>query len=105
MKNGSTKSKNISNKVEKEIPTKLSNDSGSVSTQTAIVILVIIFISSILSLALVYSLFPEVEDSEKQFIKLPRDIEDAKGLGIVLSRYKDKYFLEVLGGVFITYIL
>lgn len=68
-------------------------------------ILVIIFIVSIMSLAYVYSMFPEVEQSEKASIKLPRDIEDAKKLGAVLSRYKDKYFTEVLGGVFVTYIL
>ncbi len=43
--------------------------------------------------------------SEKQHITLPRNIEDAKNLGRVLSRYKDKYYLQVLGGYFITYIL
>lgn len=42
---------------------------------------------------------------EKQHIKLPRDIDDAKRLGRVLSRYKDKYYVQVLGGYFITYIL
>ena len=42
---------------------------------------------------------------EVQHIKLPRNIEDAKNLGIVLSRYKDKYFAQVLGGYFTTYIL
>ena len=50
-------------------------------------------------------MFPELEESEKEHIKLPRDIEDAKQLGTVLSRYKEKYYTEVLGGVFITYIL
>lgn len=35
---------------------------------------------------------------------MPRNIEDAKSLGLVLDRYKDKYFYEVLGGVFIVYI-
>lgn len=43
--------------------------------------------------------------SEKQHIKLPRDIEDAKRLGNVLSRYKDKFYIQVLGAYFITYIL
>lgn len=36
---------------------------------------------------------------------LPWDIEGAKKLGIVLDRYKDRYFFEVLSGVFVTYIL
>lgn len=42
---------------------------------------------------------------EKQHIKLPRDIDDAKNLGKVLYRYKDKYYFEVLTGVFVAYIL
>lgn len=42
---------------------------------------------------------------EKQHIKLPWDLEDAKQLGQVLDRYKDKYFYEVLFAVFLVYIL
>lgn len=81
------------------------SDVSKISTGNALVILVIIFVFSIISLTYVYSMFPEVEESEKAAIKLPRDIEDAKKLGMVLSRYKEKYFTEVLGGVFVTYIL
>lgn len=102
MKNGSTKTR-TAKKAAKETAKK-SSDAGGISTRNAIGILVIIFIFSILSLVCVYSCFPEVEESEKQYMKLPRDIEDAKNLGVVLSRFKDKYFVEVLGGVFITYI-
>lgn len=43
--------------------------------------------------------------NEKSHIKLPLDIEDAKNLGRVLDRYKDKYYIEVLALVFVTYIL
>jgi hypothetical protein len=32
---------------------------------------------------------------EIQHVKFPKDIDDAKQLGLVLSRYKDKYFLQV----------
>lgn len=42
---------------------------------------------------------------EYQYMTLPRDIEDAKNLGRVLSHYKERYFVEVLAGVFVTYIL
>lgn len=76
-----------------------------VSTGNALVFLIVIFVISIISLTYVYSMFPEVEESEKASIKLPRDIEDAKKLGNVLFRYKEKYFTEVLGGIFVTYIL
>lgn len=103
MKNGSAKTKSTK-KAAKEAAKK-SKDAGSISMRNALAILVIIFVFSILSLTCVYSCFPEVEESEKQYIKLPRDIEDAKHLGAVLSHFKDKYYLEVLGGVFITYIL
>lgn len=33
------------------------------------------------------------------------DIEDAKQLGMVLDRYKEKYLYEVMSGVFLVYIL
>ncbi len=39
-----------------------------------------------------------------QHVKFPKTIDDAKQLGIVLSRYKDRYFFQVLGGVFVTYL-
>ncbi|KAI9563353.1 hypothetical protein GHT06_010814 [Daphnia sinensis] len=81
-------------KLHNSSSAKKSKDAGGISMRNALAILVIIFVFSILSLTCVYSCFPE----------LPRDIEDAKHLGAVLSRFKDKYYLEVLGGVFITYI-
>ena len=84
---------------------KIEKPSKTGSTKNALLILVIIFLISILSLAYVYSKFPEVEEKEKAYLKLPRNMEDAKNLGVVLSRYKDKYYTEVLGGVFITYVL
>jgi len=58
------------------------------STKKALLLLVIIFLFSLLSLAYVYSKFPEVEENEKALFKLPRNIEDAKSLGVVLSQYK-----------------
>lgn len=42
---------------------------------------------------------------ERQHIKLPWNIEDAKQLGIVLNRYKSEHYYEVMAGVFVTYIL
>lgn len=75
-----------------------------ISIRVAFIILVIIFLTSMASLLYVYTIFPELEEGERQALKLPRDIEDAKALGNVLSHYKDKYFNEVLGGVFVIYI-
>jgi hypothetical protein len=42
--------------------------------------------------------------SETEHVKFPRDIDDAKQLGLVLSRYKEKYYVQVLGGIFVTYL-
>ncbi|CAN7998987.1 unnamed protein product [Ixodes hexagonus] len=77
---------------------------GRGSTSRAFFILAMIFLSSLLCLFLVYLNFPKLEPSEKQHIKLPRDIEDAKGLGRVLNRYTDRYFFAVTSGFFVTYI-
>ncbi|XP_054152961.1 transmembrane protein 41B-like [Oppia nitens] len=74
------------------------------STRTAVVILLAIFLSSLLCLSLVYYNFPNLEPAERTHLKLPKNIEDAKRLGTVLSHYKDKYFLVVLSGFLITYV-
>ncbi|XP_034247079.1 transmembrane protein 41B-like isoform X2 [Thrips palmi] len=76
----------------------------AMKTKNALLTVASIFLVSLLGLAYVYFSFPQLEDHEKQHVKLPWDIEDAKKLGQVLDRYKDRYFTEVLGGIFITYI-
>lgn len=72
--------------------------------KTALLLLVLIFGVAAIFLAFVYSSFPEIEVAEAQHVKFPKDIEDAKKLGAVLSRYKDRYYLEVLCGVAVTYL-
>lgn len=74
------------------------------STRSAVLIVASIFISSVFLLTWIYMSFPELEENEKTHIKLPLDIEDAKNLGRVLDRYKDRYYIEVLALVFVTYI-
>ncbi|XP_069936253.1 uncharacterized protein [Cherax quadricarinatus] len=74
-------------------------------TRRALLCLVAIFLVSLSALTFVYKNFPELEEDEYQYMKLPMDIEDAKNLGRVLSHYKDRYFEEVLAGIFVTYIL
>lgn len=48
--------------------------------------------------------FPELKEEERQYLKLPFHIEDAKNLGKLLGRYKDLYYFQVLVGVFVTYV-
>lgn len=43
--------------------------------------------------------------SEKEKMKIPFDIEDAKQLGLVLDRYKDLYYFEVMTGICLLYLL
>ena len=42
---------------------------------------------------------------EMEKIKIPKDMDDAKALGTVLSKYKDTYYSQVLVAYFATYIL
>ncbi|XP_050465371.1 transmembrane protein 41 homolog isoform X2 [Cataglyphis hispanica] len=77
---------------------------GEVSTKRAVLTVGLIFIASLTALFYVYMSFPELEQHEKQYMKLPFHIEDAKNLGKLLERYKDLYYFQVLAGLFITYI-
>ncbi|XP_055524774.1 transmembrane protein 41 homolog isoform X2 [Wyeomyia smithii] len=74
------------------------------SARKSLIILAAIFFTSLFAMIYVYAMFPELEESEKQYIKVPFDIEDAKQLGRVLDRYKDLYYLEVMFGVILVYI-
>lgn len=42
---------------------------------------------------------------EMEKIKIPKDMDDAKALGTVLSKYKDTYYTQVLVAYFATYVL
>jgi len=82
----------------------MSKMSDYISTRSALFILTVIFLGSVSCLSLVYYNFPKLEPSERNDIKLPKNIEDAKRLGTVLSLYKDKYFVVVLSGFLVTYV-
>ncbi|XP_014260505.1 transmembrane protein 41B isoform X2 [Cimex lectularius] len=77
---------------------------NDVGTKTAIISICVIFAVSISALVYIYFSFPKLDEEEKRYIKIPYDIEDAKKLGRVLDRYKDRYYFEVLIAVFVTYI-
>lgn len=87
--------------LETEVVVEARHDLG---TKTALSLILLIFVTSTLAMLGVYYSFPQVDPSEASLIKFPRDIEDAKKLGEVLSRYKEKYYIEVLGGFFCTYL-
>ncbi|XP_003437095.2 transmembrane protein 41 homolog [Anopheles gambiae] len=74
------------------------------SARQSLFILAAIFFTSLFAMVYVYAMFPQLEESEKQYLKVPFDIEDAKQLGRVLDRYKDLYNLEVMFGIILVYI-
>ncbi|XP_031180145.1 transmembrane protein 41B [Sander lucioperca] len=74
------------------------------SARMSVLILVSIFTCSASVMYLVYRNFPELPNDEMEKIKIPKDMEDAKALGTVLSKYKDTYYSQVLVAYFATYI-
>lgn len=74
------------------------------SARHSLILLAAIFFTSLFAMIYVYAMFPELDESEKQYIKVPFDIDDAKQLGRVLDRYKDLYYLEVMSGIVLVYI-
>lgn len=70
-----------------------------------VLMLVVIFLTSALALSYVYFMFPKLDESERSAVKFPFNIEDAKQLAKVLDRYKDMYYIEVMGGIILAYIL
>ncbi|KAJ0002235.1 hypothetical protein NQD34_002031 [Periophthalmus magnuspinnatus] len=74
------------------------------SARMSLLILAFIFTCSASFMYLVYRHFPELSEDEMEKIKIPKDMEDAKALGTVLSKYKDTYYTQVLVAYFATYI-
>ncbi|XP_055327514.1 transmembrane protein 41B-like [Paramacrobiotus metropolitanus] len=73
-------------------------------TRRSFLIFGLIFLLALLCMAGVYLSFPSLEPHERAVFRLPKTIDDAKALGEVLYRYKAKYFYQVFGGFFLTYI-
>ncbi|XP_061739024.1 transmembrane protein 41B isoform X1 [Nerophis ophidion] len=74
------------------------------SARMSLLILLAVFTCSASVMYLVYRNFPELPDDEMEKIKIPKDMDDAKALGTVLSKYKDTYYSQVLLAYFATYV-
>ncbi|XP_068947296.1 transmembrane protein 41B isoform X2 [Petaurus breviceps papuanus] len=74
------------------------------SARMSLLILVSIFLSAASVMFLVYKNFPQLSEEERANMKVPRDMDDAKALGKVLSKYKDTFYVQVLVAYFATYI-
>lgn len=63
-----------------------------------------VFVGSLVLMAAIFYQFPEMDEDDVSRLKLPRNIEDAKELGQLLSKYKNTHYFTVLGGVTATYV-
>jgi len=80
------------------------NSERELGTKTAILLLLVIFFTSALAMFLVWKTLPPIDPKDQEDLKFPSDIEDAKKLGNVLSRYKEQYYAQVLAGFLCVYI-
>ncbi|KAK9869940.1 hypothetical protein WA026_006038 [Henosepilachna vigintioctopunctata] len=76
----------------------------SLSTRNSLIAVLWIFLGFVFVLQLAYSNFPNVTEEEKDHLKIPFNIEEAKQLGVVLNRYKGDHYYQVLLGVSLVYI-
>ncbi|KAL4622865.1 transmembrane protein 41B [Arapaima gigas] len=74
------------------------------SARMSLLILLCIFTCAASIMYLVYQNFPELSEDEREKMKIPKDMDDAKALGTVLSKYKDTYYTQVLIAYFATYV-
>ncbi|XP_059393639.1 transmembrane protein 41B-like [Carassius carassius] len=83
---------------------KGAQSSGGASARMSVLLLITIFACSACVMYLLFRNFPELSEDEREKIKIPKDMDDAKALGTVLSKYKDTYYTQVLLAYFATYI-
>ncbi|XP_065835364.1 transmembrane protein 41B-like [Oscarella lobularis] len=81
-----------------------SKEVGKASKWRSLAIIVALFFLSLIVMGAVLSSFPEIDDDQRLFIKLPRNMEDAKNLGRLLSKYRESHYSAVMAAVFFTYI-
>lgn len=92
-------------KEETEAMKEVPNINEEITNQKSLIVLASIFLTSLLAMLYIYNFFPQLEESEKKHVKIPFDIEDAKQLGLVLNRYKDLYYFQVMCGICLVYLL
>ncbi|XP_070790067.1 transmembrane protein 41B isoform X2 [Pituophis catenifer annectens] len=74
------------------------------SARMSLLILISIFLTAASVMLMVYKNFPQLSEEERECMKVPRDMDDAKALGKVLSKYKDTFYVQVLVAYFATYV-
>ncbi|XP_078453103.1 transmembrane protein 41B isoform X2 [Lampetra planeri] len=83
---------------------KQNNQDGVDSTKKPLLLLALIFLTAAAIMFIIYINFPQLSEEERGKIKLPKDMDDAKALGQVLSKYKETFYVQVMVAFFSTYI-
>jgi uncharacterized membrane protein YdjX (TVP38/TMEM64 family) len=63
-----------------------------------------IFILSFCGLLLLLNRMPRLKEEEISCMKMPKTLDDARQIGLVLSRYRTEYYWEVLSSITVLYI-
>lgn len=77
----------------------------SIGSKKAGLVLLLIFITSLIALIIIYRNFPKLDQNEREKIRVPKNLNDAKELASVLSRYREKYYGSVFCGILLAYVL
>lgn len=83
---------------------KKTEENTPVISLKSVFFLAFIFLSSLLYFYMIYLQFPSLEENEKKFIKLPKNMLDARQLGIVLKKYSNDHFYTVFLTFFSAYV-
>lgn len=76
----------------------------NVDTVKNFAILGLFFFLFTLILGCIYVSFPQLNEKDRMFVKLPRNVEDLKNLGRVLENYKHDYQYQVLAALLFSYL-
>merc|ERR1711936_1367002 len=89
---------------EKKVEDKTVKEDDDSNTLRPILLIFTIFSLSFSLMMFLYIKAPHLSAEDVEKVKLPRTLDDAKGLGKVISNYKDDYFPHVLMAYVLTYI-
>eukprot|EP00794_Sanderia_malayensis_P018276 gene18276-20099_t len=73
-------------------------------TKRSLVLLALCFALALALISFVYFRFPEMDRSDREKLRLPKNLDDAKDLGRILSRYNEEYYLQVITAFVIIYV-
>jgi uncharacterized membrane protein YdjX (TVP38/TMEM64 family) len=103
-KRAKQKSASYNKLLKNENNTNEDDKSKPSSPYKSLLLLALIFMFALSILYMIYLKFPNLEEEEKAWIKLPSSIEDAKHLGRVLHKYNHDHFYVVLAAYFSVYV-